>query len=168
MDCIIVAEWPKAKAELDQRQLAEFEVSKELVTMVRNVRAQKQMSPKEKLEVIERSEATRSYFDQAIIKLANLSAFSYTKDKVEGAFSFQVKTTEFFIPLANNLNKEEETVRLTKDLEYNKGFLKSVQVKLANEKFVANAKPEIIASERKKESDALLKIKTIEEQLKAL
>ncbi len=167
-DCIIVAEWPNVKAELDQKQLAEFEVSKELVTMVRNLRAQKQMSPKEKLEVIERSEATRSYFDQVIIKLANLSAFSYTTDKVEGAFSFQVKTTEFFIPLANNLNKEEETARLSKDLEYNKGFLKSVQVKLANEKFVANAKPEVLAVERKKESDALLKIKTIEEQLKAL
>lgn len=167
-DCVIVAEWPKAKAELDQRQLAEFEVSKELVTTVRNLRAQKQMSPKEKLEIIERSDATRSYFDEVVVKLANLSAFSYTKDKVDGAFSFQVKTTEFFIPLANNLNKEEETARLTKDLEYNKGFLKSVQVKLANEKFVANAKPEVLAIERKKESDALLKIKTIEEQLKAL
>ena len=167
-DCVIVAEWPKAKTDLDQKQLAEFEVSKELVTMVRNVRVQKQMSPKEKLEVIERSEATRSYFDNVIIKLANLSAFSYTKDKVDGAFSFQVKTTEFFIPLANNLNKEEETARLSKDLEYNKGFLKSVQVKLANEKFVANAKPEVLAFERKKESDTLLKIKTIEEQLKAL
>lgn len=167
-DCVIVAEWPKAKTELDQKQLAEFEVCKELVTMVRNVRAQKQLSPKEKLEIIERSDATRSYFDNTIIKLANLSAFNYSKDKVEGAFSFQIKTTEFFIPLANSLNKEEETARLTKDLEYNKGFLKSVQVKLANEKFVANAKPEVIASERKKESDALLKIKTLEEQLKAL
>lgn len=167
-DCVIIAEWPKAKAELDQRQLAEFEVSKELVTMVRNVRAQKQLSPKEKLEVIERSEATRSYFDQTIIKLANLSAFNYTTDKIEGAFSFQIKTTEFFIPLAANLNKEEELARLTKDLEYNQGFLKSVQVKLANERFVSNAKPEVIAGERKKESDALLKIKTIEEQLKTL
>jgi len=167
-DCVIVAEWPKAKAEPDQRQLAEFEVCKELVTTVRNLRTQKKMSPKEKLEIIERSDATRSYFDEVIIKLANLSAFSYTKDKVEGAFSFQVKTTEFFIPLANNLNKEEEVARLNKDLEYNKGFLKSVQVKLANEKFVANAKPEVLAFERKKESDTLLKIKTLEEQLKAL
>jgi valyl-tRNA synthetase len=167
-DCIIVAAWPTVKATLDQRQLAEFEVSKELVTMVRNVRAQKQLSPKEKLEVIERSEATRSYFDDTIVKLANLSAFSYTKEKVDGAFSFQIKTTEFFIPLADNLNKEEEVTRLTKDLEYNQGFLKSVQVKLSNEKFVSNAKPEVIASERKKESDALSKIKTIEEQLKAL
>jgi len=167
-DCIIVAEWPKSIDRIDSKQLAEFEVSKELVTMVRNVRAQKQLSPKEKLEVIEKSEATRSYFDSTIIKLANLSAFSYTKDKVEGAFSFQIKTTEFYIPLAQNLNKEDEIERLTKELEYNKGFLKSVQIKLSNEKFVANAKPEVIASERKKESDALSKIKTLEEQLAVL
>ncbi len=167
-DCIIVAEWPAVKSDLDKKQLAEFEVSKELVAMVRNVRAQKQLSPKEKLEVIEKSEATRSYFDSTIIKLANLSAFSYTKDKVEGAFSFQIKTTEFYIPLAQNLNKEDEIERLTKELDYNKGFLKSVQIKLSNEKFVANAKPEIIASERKKESDALSKIKTLEEQLAVL
>ncbi len=167
-DCIIVAEWPTVKSDIDKQQLAEFEVSKELVAMVRNVRAQKQLSPKEKLEVIEKSEATRSYFDNTIIKLANLSAFSYTKDKVEGAFSFQIKTTEFYIPLAQNLNKEDEIERLTKELDYNKGFLKSVQIKLSNEKFVANAKPDIIASERKKESDALSKIKSIEEQLSVL
>lgn len=167
-DCIIVAEWPKQLAELDKKQLAEFEVSKELVATVRNVRAQKQLSPKEKLEVIERSDANRSYFDDTIIKLANLSAFSYTKEKVEGAFAFQIKTTEFYIPLAQNLNKEDEIARLTKELEYNKGFLQSVQKKLANEKFVANAKAEVLEVERKKESDALSKIKTIEEQLSVL
>jgi valyl-tRNA synthetase len=167
-DCIIIAEWPILKTELDKKQLAEFEVSKELVAMIRNVRAQKQLSPKEKLEVIEKSEATRSYFDSTIIKLANLSAFSYTKEKVEGAFSFQIKTTEFYIPLAMNLNKEDEIERLTKELDYNKGFLKSVQIKLSNEKFVANAKPEVIDVERKKESDALSKIKTLEEQLSVL
>jgi valyl-tRNA synthetase len=167
-DCIIVAEWPKQKTDLDKKQLAEFEVAKELVAIVRNVRAQKQLSPKEKLEVIEKSEATRSYFDSTIIKLANLSAFSYTKDKVEGAFSFQIKTTEFYIPLALNLNKGEEVERLTKELEYNKGFLKSVQIKLSNEKFVANAKPEVIESERKKESDAMSKIASIESQLEQL
>jgi valyl-tRNA synthetase len=164
-DCIIVAEWPTVKSELDKQQLAEFEVSKELVAMVRNVRAQKQLSAKEKLEVIEKSEATHSYFDSTIIKLANLSAFSYTKEKVEGAFSFQIKTTEFYIPLSMNLNKEDEIERLTKDLEYNKGFLQAVQKKLSNEKFVSNAKPEVIEVERKKESDALSKIKTLEEQL---
>lgn len=167
-DCVIVAEWPVKQAVINTGLLEEFEVSKELVTTVRNVRAQKQLSPKEKLEVIEKSSAQRSYFDEVIIKLANLSAFRYTDDKVEGAYSFTIKTTEFFIPLASNINVEEETLRLKKELEYNKGFLKSVQIKLSNEKFVANAKPEIIAVERKKESDALSKIKAIEEQLETL
>jgi valyl-tRNA synthetase len=148
--------------------LDEFEVSKELVTTVRNVRAQKQLSPKEKLEVIERSGATRSFFDPVIIKLANLSAFNYSNEKVEGALSFVIRTTEFYIPLSAKINVEEEKQRLSKELEYQKGFLRSVQIKLSNEKFVSNAKPEVIEVERKKESDAVTKIKTIEEQLASL
>lgn len=167
-DCVIVAEWPVAKISPDQKQLAEFEVCKELVTTVRNVRAQKQISPKEKLSVIERSSAGRSYFDPVIIKLANLSSFEYTAEKVEGSLSFVIRTTEFFIPLSGNINTKEEHARLLKDLDYNKGFLRSVQAKLANEKFVANAKPEILAAERKKESDTLQKIKSIEEQMSIL
>jgi valyl-tRNA synthetase len=167
-DCIIVAEWPTSLPAIDKKQLAEFEVSKELVTMVRNIRAQKQLSPKEKLEVYEKSNSNRSYFDAVIIKLANLSSFNYTTEKVDGAFSFQIETTEFYIPLSSNINVEEEKERLIKELEYHKGFLKSVSVKLSNEKFVANAKPEVIAIERKKESDALSKIASIEEQLKTI
>ncbi len=167
-ECIIVAEWPTLSAKLDKKQLAEFEVSKELVTMVRNVRAQKQLSPKEKLEVFEKSNTNRSYFDNVIIKLANLSAFNYTKEKIEGAFSFQIQTTEFYIPLSSSINVEEEKERLVKELEYNKGFLKSVSIKLSNEKFLANAKPEVLAIERKKESDALSKIASLEEQLMSL
>ncbi len=166
-DCIIVAEWPKQTA-INNQQLAEFEVVKELVATVRNLRAQKQLSPKEKLEVIEKSDATKSYFDEVVIKLANLSTFKYTKEKVEGAFSFQIKTTEFFIPLSTNINVEEEKLRLQKDLDYNKGFLESVMKKLSNEKFVTNAKPEILAAEQKKKEDAESKIKGIEEQLKSL
>ncbi len=166
-ECIIVAEWPNIGA-IDKKQLNEFEVAKELVAQVRNVRAQKQMSPKEKLEVFEKSEATHSYFDNTVIKLANLSAFNYTKEKVEGAFAFQIKTTEFFIPLANNINVDEERARLQKELTYNKGFLESVMKKLSNEKFVANAKPEILEAENKKKSDTESKINAIEEQLKVL
>ncbi|MBS1650427.1 MAG: valine--tRNA ligase [Bacteroidetes bacterium] len=167
-DCVIIAEWTKIKSSLDKTLLDKFEIAKELVTTVRNVRAQKQLSPKEKLVVIEKSNVDKSYFDSVIIKLANLSAFNYSNEKVDGAFAFQIKTTEFFIPLANNINKEEEIARLTKELEYNQGFLQSVQKKLANEKFVANAKPEVIAIERKKESDALSKINAISEALKQM
>ena len=168
MDCIIVAEWPKQLSTLANQQLAEFEVCKEVIASIRNIRQQKQISPKEKLELIEKSEAQHGYFDEVVIKLANLSSLSYTKDKVEGALSFMVKSTEFYVPMGSNINPEEEKERLTKELEYNQGFLKSVLVKLSNEKFVANAKPEILASERKKESDALSKIKAIEEQLAVL
>ena len=63
---------------------------------------------------------------------------------------------------------EEEKARLLKELDYNKGFLKSVQIKLSNEKFVANAKPELIELERKKQADAESKIKALEEQYNAL
>jgi valyl-tRNA synthetase len=167
-DCVIVAEWPGQLPFVNEKMLEEFEVAKELVTVVRNVRTQKQISPKEKLEVIERSSADRSFFDPVIVKLANLSAFTYSTGKVENALSFVIRTTEFFVPVAGNINTQEEKLRLKKELEYQKGFLKSVQVKLANEKFVSKAKPEIIETERKKESDALTKIKAIEDQLSAL
>ena len=167
-DCIIVAEWPKQLSTRDSNQLAEFEVCKEVVAAVRNIRQQKQISPKEKLALIEKSEAQHAYFDVVVTKLANLESLSYTKDKVEGALSFMVKSTEFYVPMGSNINPEEEKERLSKELEYNQGFLKSVLVKLSNEKFVANAKPEVIAAERKKESDALSKIKAIEEQLAVL
>jgi valyl-tRNA synthetase len=166
-DCIIVAPWPVQKA-VDSKRLGEFEVCKEIVATIRNIRAQKQLSPKEKLELIERSDAQHSYFDELVMKLANLSSLTYKKEKVEGAFSFMIKSTEFYVPLSSNINIEEEKVRIAKELDYNKGFLKSVQIKLSNEKFVANAKPELIALERKKQADAEAKIKALEEQLSTL
>lgn len=166
-ECIIVAEWP-VKKRLDTAQLAEFEVVKEVVAAIRNIRAQKQISPKEKLDLFEKSEADHSYFDEVVVKLGNLSSLKYTTEKLDGAFSFMIRSTEFFVPLSKNINKEEEKIRLSKELEYNKGFLKSVQVKLANEKFVANAKPELIELERKKQADAEAKIKAIEQQLTSL
>jgi len=166
-NCVIVAQWPAEKT-VNKQLVAEFEVCKEIVASIRNIRAQKQISPKEKLALIEKSNAEHSFFDEVVIKLANLSSLTYTKDKVDGAFSFMVKTTEFYVPLANNINADEERARLTKELEYSKGFLKSVQAKLANEKFVANAKPEMVENERKKQADAESKIKSIEEQLATL
>jgi len=169
MDCIIVAEWPTVNTQ-NKEVLIAFEVVKEIVSKVKSIRQQKNISPNEKLEVKERSEVGSQFsrFDSVTVKLANLSSYSYTKEKVDGAFSFMVLTAEFFVPLTGNINVAEEKERLAKELDYNKGFLKSVQVKLANEKFVANAKPEIIAAERKKESDALNKIRSIEEQIASL
>jgi valyl-tRNA synthetase len=168
-DCCILAKWPVAIKELDRRKLNEFELSKELVTTVRNVRAQKQLSPKEKLKLIERAHSMDTSFNATFVsKLANLSEFTVSAEKIEGATSFVIKNVEFYIPLSTQINAEEERERLKKEIDYNKGFLKSVQIKLANEKFVSNAKPELVELERKKEADALGKIKTLEDQLSSL
>ena len=89
-------------------------------------------------------------------------------NKVEGALSFRVKSNEYYIPLAGAVNIEEEIATLTQELEYTKGFLNSVMNKLRNERFVKNAPEQVIANERKKQSDAEAKIKTLQEQLSAI
>jgi valyl-tRNA synthetase len=89
-------------------------------------------------------------------------------EKVENAYGFIASNTEYFIPFTASIDMEAELARIQKEIEYNKGFLKSVMAKLGNEKFVANAKPEVVASETKKKDDAEAKIKALEEQLESL
>ncbi|MES2397133.1 MAG: valine--tRNA ligase [Bacteroidota bacterium] len=168
-DCIIVSEWPIALKE-NTAILKDFEVVMEVISNIRTIRKQKNISPKEKLKVFEKvnqGEIIKSY-DGIIIKLCNLSSFEYVNQKVDGALSFVLKHAEFYVPISQNIDIAVEKERLAKDLEYNKGFLKSVEIKLSNGKFVANAKPEMIANEKKKQADAEAKIKAIEEQLMSL
>ena len=166
-DCVIVSSWP-VSGLIDEKEVEAFEVSKELVTQIRNIRQQKQISPKEKLVLLEKSSGQRGLFDEAVVKLANLSSYTYTDEKSEGSVSFMIKSTEYYVPISGNVDVVGEKARILKELDYNIGFLKSVQIKLANERFVSNAKPEILANERKKESDTLSKIKSLEDQLKSL
>jgi valyl-tRNA synthetase len=168
-ECIIISEWPKTDNG-NNEIIKHFDVVMEVITNIRNIRKQKNISPKEKLQVFEKvnqGEIIKTY-DDIIVKLCNLSSFEYVDSKVENAFSFVLKHAEYFVPLSQSIDADVEKERLAKDLDYNKGFLKSVQAKLANEKFVANAKPELLENERKKQADALAKIKAIEEQLAGL
>ncbi|RZK59422.1 MAG: valine--tRNA ligase, partial [Pedobacter sp.] len=103
-----------------------------------------------------------------VFKLANINEVEIVNDKIPGAASFMVGNDEFFIVLNENVDLDAEKERLTKELEYLKGFLKSVDSKLSNERFVQNAKPEIIENERNKKADAESKIKTITESLALL
>jgi valyl-tRNA synthetase len=103
-----------------------------------------------------------------VAKLTNISSLEYVLDKVNGALSYRVKSNEYFIPITGNVDVEAEIAKLTEELNYTKGFLKSVQGKLSNEKFVAGAPEQVIANERKKEADALAKIATIEQSLAGL
>jgi len=168
-DCILVADWPKAGA-IDQSLLENFPVVAEIITAIRNVRQEKGISPKTELSLAIKIGLNNieNGFDRVIRKLANLDDIRYVDRPIDGAYTFVIKSFECYLPLAENVDPEEERERLEKELEYNKGFLKSVQSKLANEKFVSNAKAEIVENEKKKQADAEAKIKAIEQQLEAL
>ena len=168
-DCIIVAGWP-THTNSDQLIIANFEFAQEIIVQVRNFRNSNGISPKEKMELIYKGkeEGSDIIFKEIIIKLANLSAYISDIKEDRNGYLFNVKGHEYVIISNTEFNLVDLLEKLNKELEYNKGFLKSVMIKLGNEKFVANAKPEVLAIERKKESDALSKIASIEEQLQSL
>ncbi|WP_448697988.1 valine--tRNA ligase [Mucilaginibacter sp. AW1-3] len=169
MDCCIVAQLPNI-GEMDTQLLTGIEAIKQLITEVRNVRNAKQISPKEKLSLSIKVNSGTDYnaYLAIITKLGNIETIDFTDSKIEGAAGFMVGTDEFFIPLQNNIDIDAERERLNAELVYLEGFLKSVNAKLQNERFMANAKPEIIAVEQKKKADADTKISIIQESLKAL
>ncbi|WP_311947284.1 valine--tRNA ligase [Mucilaginibacter terrae] len=165
-DCVIVAQLPAIES-VDAILLADVEKLKQVVTEIRNTRNTKQISPKEALELHIKHNSAVDYnaFVPIISKLGNISTLSFTDDKIAGAANFMVSTDEFYIPLSNNIDAGAERERLLKEKEYLTGFLKSVNAKLSNEKFVSNAKPEIIDNERKKQADAEAKLKSINDNL---
>ena len=169
MDCCIVADYPVIGA-IDEMLLKEAELVKGLISEIRNVRNSRQISPKESLELSIKlnSETIYTNWLANVYKLANVSKADFVSDKLIGAAAFMVGKDEFFIPLSQNVDVDAERERLTKELEYLQGFLKSVDAKLANERFVQNAKPEIIANERNKKADAESKIAIIQDSLAAL
>ncbi|WP_243347990.1 valine--tRNA ligase [Parabacteroides sp. FAFU027] len=157
---------PEAKA-FDAKLIGDIEAAKDVITGVRNVRAQKNIPQKETVELEILGEHNSAY-DAVILKLSNLAALSKCAEKSAGAVSFLVGTTEYAVPLGNMLNVEEEIKKLTEELEYNKGFLVSVMKKLSNEKFVSGAPEKVVEMERKKQADAESKIKSLEESIAAL
>ncbi|RZK18949.1 MAG: valine--tRNA ligase [Pedobacter sp.] len=169
MDCCIVAEFPKGGA-IDEKLLKDAEVIKTVIAEIRNVRNQKQISPKEALPLSLKVNSDIDYekWLNIVFKLANVSEAEIINDKIAGAAAFMAGKDEFFIPLTENIDVDAERIRLNADLVYLQGFLKSVDAKLSNERFVQNAKPEIIANERNKKADAEAKIKIIEESLAML
>ena len=97
--------------------------------------------------------------------MCNLSEIRVVEGKVKGAASFRIHTSEFFVPLDEGIDHEDEIRKLKEELKYTEGFLASVLKKLSNEKFVANAPEQVIKLERKKEADARAKIATLKESL---
>ncbi len=165
---LIIAEYPVLKS-FDEKLIADFDFAAEVIAGVRTIRKEKNIAMKDAIDLkVVNNENVSTYFDSVITKLGNIFSLEYISEKIDGALTYRVKSNEYFIPVSGNIDIAAEIAKLTEELVYIQGFLKSVQVKLSNEKFVANAKPEIIANERKKEADALAKIATIEQSLASL
>ncbi len=158
-----------AVEQWDEALLARFELVKEAITDIRNVRKQKNIAQKQPLTL--KVIADENYpvaYAPVIVKMGNISAIETVTEKDPAAAAFIVKTTQYFVPLGDNIDREAETKRLTADLEYLEGFLASVMKKLSNERFVNSAPEKVVANERAKKADAEAKIAAIREQLAAL
>lgn len=168
-DCLIVAPWPKAKVS-NKKIIIEGAYAFEIIGEIRNFRNSKGISPKESLKLMVKLEDQNliQSFWPIIRKLSNLSDISFTTNKVANATGFVIKSMEFFIPQDGKIDAAKERETILKDLEYQRGFLLSVDKKLSNEKFVNSAPPQVIELEKKKKQDAEMKIKAYEESLKNL
>lgn len=167
-EALVIATWPETKA-MDTNMLKDFEFTKEVVSGIRNIRKEKNIAFKNSIDTLAiNNEGSTTVFDTIICKLGNIANYSYTTEKVEGALSFRVQSNEYFIPVHGAIDVVAEIEKLNEELTYTKGFLKSVEKKLSNEKFVANAPEKVIAIEQQKKADALSKIETIEASLKSL
>jgi valyl-tRNA synthetase len=164
-DSICIAPFPQAK-EADAALLNDFEILFELISGIRNLRNSKNISPKVALPLAIRTDSKGRYetLEALIVKLAHIETITYVAGESEGT-SFRVKSDEFFVNLADELDVETERENLQRELDYTQGFLNSVIKKLSNERFVQNAKGDIVEKERQKQADAEAKIVTLKEAL---
>ncbi len=165
-ESIMLAQLPKG-GKVDRKLLDEMNEAKEIISGVRSVRLSKNVPNKSTLKLIVVGKWTNP-FKTVVEKLANLESIGETATKDATAATFMVGTTEYEVPLEGNIDVAQELKKLEAELEYQQGFLKSVEKKLSNEKFVAHAPEAVVNNERKKQADALSKIKTLQESIDAL
>jgi valyl-tRNA synthetase len=167
-EAIVVAAWP-AGGEVDTPLLTDFEVFKQIVSEVRTIRKDNQIPNKERLHLHHMAaDGYPAYLEPGIAHLCNLASITAVEEKVPNSFGFLVDTHAFYLPFGDNVDVEAEKAKLTKELDYVRGFLKSVQGKLSNARFVSNAPEQVVDLERKKLADAEAKIAAIEAKLAEL
>ncbi len=168
-ETIMLQEMPKSE-KYDKDILKRFQQTQEVISNIRKIRKDKNISFKNKLELKIKliTDQYDNYFDSIISKSCGLSDIELTEEKIVGAASFIVKNAEYYVPLGDSINKEEEIEKLEKELKYQKGFLNSVSKKLSNERFVSNAPETVVAKEKAKQAESESKIKALEEQINSL
>jgi len=167
-EALMLSEWPQSSS-FDIKTIEEASKIFEIVSQIRNVRASKGISPKEAFELTIHTSDPELYtkYEAIISKLANISAIQFGEN-VANAVSFVVKSDEFFIPLNEKIDLEQERENLQKELDYTLGFLSTVSKKLENDKFVNHAPEAVVAREKKKMEDAISKVKALEDNIKKL
>ena len=159
----------KTAAEADEKLLARFELAKEVISAVRNVRKQKNLPNKDALTMkVIVDENYPAEYEAVIKKMANLTEVERVEEKDATAAAFIVKTTQYFVPLGGLIDVEAERQKMSEELTYLEGFLASVMKKLSNERFVSSAPEKVVANERAKKADAEAKIAAIKERLEQL
>ena len=168
-EALIVSAWPKVES-INRKMIKDFDFTSQVISSIRTIRKEKNISFKNSIELhVLNNENKSSNLDSLIIKLCNISKLVYTKIEVENSISFRVKSNNYYVPVDNNnINIEEEIIKLKKELQYIEGFLNSVRKKLSNSRFVENAPDKVIQIEKDKEQDALSKIKAIKDSLSSL
>lgn len=163
---LMIEKMPEAES-FSNDLIEAFESVKEIISGVRNIRNENNIPQKETIALKVKGDY-KHHYNSCIVKMANLSDIEPTSTKIEGAVTFMVKSAEFYIELGDLVNVEEEIKKLNEELEYNKGFLKSVMKKLSNERFVNNAPEKVVGIEKKKKEDAEAKIKVLEERIASM
>lgn len=169
-DCIIIAPYPEAK-RADEDIRLEGLLAFDIITEIRNIRSSKNISPKDPVSLLIRNQesAQLKKFWPVVKKLANISSAEFvTEAPAVSSSSFVIRSTEFFIPLPGQIDVARERENILRELDYQKGFLNSVEKKLSNEKFVSGAPPQVVEVEKRKKAEAVAKIKALEESLSKL
>ena len=167
-EAIIVSSWPNQQT-FDEGYLNSFEKLKEVISGVRNTRKTNSIPQKKEIDLLVKvNNQINEAFNPIISHLCNISNLSITDEKPSQAYSFIADNNEYFIPFDEEIDVEAEKEKLIKELDYAKGFLGSIDKKLSNERFVQNAPEQVVEGERKKQKDAIDKIKILEEKIASL
>ena len=164
-DDIIVARLPEA-GRSDKKIISAFEKAEQVIIGIRKVRKEKNIPNKESITLLlKKGEHDESMFYPVLQKMGNIDKIEEVTEKPDNVISFIVGAQEYYIPLTESVNVEDEIAKLEEELKYTEGFLNSVMKKLSNERFVNNAPEVVVTKERKKQADAEARIKVLKEQL---
>jgi valyl-tRNA synthetase len=156
--------------KVDHQILVQGEVLKKAVTAIRDARVKNNIKPKDpiRLSILSGEHITYNKINSILSKQVNAESCGLVNDAVPNTIAVVIDKDKFYIETEKELDTTAQKEQLIKDLEYLRGFLASVEKKLSNERFVQNAKPEVVAVEQRKKADAEEKIKAIEDSLASI